>query len=377
MVRVDATVVGAGVIGLACACALVRPGRHVVVLEKEAGPGRHTSSRNSEVVHAGLYYPKDSLKARLCVRGARLLFEFCARHGIAHTRIGKVVVASTHNEEASVEALRRQGEENGAEGLVMLSSSELARREPFVRGTCALFSPGTGIVDSHALIRTLESTALDRGCVILYRTRLTGVDPNPSGYTLSVEGADGRIYTFTSSVVVNAAGLHADEVASMAGIDIDSARYKIHRVKGQYFRVRRSKEHLVRGLVYPAPEAHLIGLGIHATKDLAGSLRLGPDARYTLDLDYDVDQAASAVFLESARRLLPFLADGDIHPDMAGIRPKLQAPGEPFRDFVIRHEADRGLPGLVSLVGIESPGLTSCLAVAELVERLVKDAGLC
>ncbi len=376
MTRVAVTVVGAGVVGLAAALSVSSLSRPVVVVEQENGPGRQTSSRNSEVIHAGIYYPGNTLKAKLCVEGSRMLYAFCERHGIPHARIGKVVVASSPYEEESIVALWRRGIENGAEGLEMLTRTELAAREPHVQGVSALLSPNTGIVDSHRLIRHLEAMAVDKGCVTLYRTRLEAVDPGPHGYIVHVKGPDQKTYSFHSTGIVNSAGLHADAVASMAGIDIDEANYRIHRVKGQYFRVRRSKQDLVRGLVYPAPEKNLTGLGIHATKDLAGSLRLGPDSRYTKDLDYDVNPSDAAVFLERSRHLLPFLAEGDLSPDMAGLRPKLQGEGEPFRDFVIHHEEDRGLPAMISLVGIESPGLTSCLSIGEFVKRILAEAGL-
>ncbi|HPP79731.1 MAG TPA: NAD(P)/FAD-dependent oxidoreductase [Deltaproteobacteria bacterium] len=376
MLSVDIAIVGAGVVGLAVAGAVAGSSRAVVVLEQEAGPGRHTSSRNSEVIHAGIYYPTGSLKASLCVRGARMLYDFCVRHGIAHKKTGKVIVAASHAEEPGLEALLQRGMENGVEGLALITQAELGRIEPNVRGTCALSSPHTGILDTHGLLRRLEAMAADSGCTILYRTRLCAVTPVKDGFVCRVEGPDGQEYSFASRVVVNAAGLWADHVALLAGIDCDSAGYRIHKVKGQYFRVRRSKQALVHGLVYPSPETDLVGLGIHATKDLSGALRLGPDASYVDTIDYDVDSGAAGVFLDRARTILPFLEEGDLHPDTAGIRPKLQAEGGPFSDFEIRHEADRGLPGMITLAGIESPGLTSCLSIAELVKGMVEDSGL-
>jgi L-2-hydroxyglutarate oxidase LhgO len=376
MIDVDVTVVGAGVVGLACAHSLAGPSARVVIVEKEAGPARHSSSRNSEVIHAGLYYPPGTLKANLCVKGALMLYEFCKRRSIAHRRIGKVVVAQGYDEEEAVESLWRTGTANGAEGLAMLTSADLALREPHVIGTGALLSPNTGIVDSHGLVKRLESMCLDAGCIILYRTALTAADGVQGGFICRVEGPDNQTYTFRTRVLVNSAGIWADTVAAMAGIDIELAGYRIHKVKGQYFRVRREKQALVNGLVYPAPEKDLLGLGIHATKDLSGSLRLGPDAGYVQAVDYSVDPSRASDFAERARALLPFLDEADLYPDTAGIRPKLQAKGGKPRDFEIRHEAPRGLPGLISLVGIESPGLTCCLAIAEHVKGLAEEAGL-
>lgn len=376
MPHVDITIVGAGVVGLAVACSVCGRGKEVVLVEKEPGPGRETSSRNSEVIHAGIYYAPGSLKARLCVEGARRLYAFCEEHRIPFRRIGKVIVAASAQEEKAVDDLWKRGVENGAEGLRMLTRDELRRREPYVAGVSALLSPNTGILDTHLLTRRLEALALDRGCTVLYRTRLVGIDPSQRGFTCRGQGPGREEYTFTTTALVNAAGLHADAVASMAGIDIKAASYRIYPVKGQYFRVRGRTQSLVNGLVYPSPEQNLTGLGIHVTKDLGGSVRLGPDARYVDTLDYEVDPAHAEEFLESARTLLPFLALDDLQPDMAGIRPKLQPPGGEVRDFVIRCEADRGLPGMISLVGIESPGLTASLAIGEMARALLEEADL-
>ncbi len=376
MLHVDITIVGAGVIGLAAACAASGRGRQVVLIDREPGPGRQTSSRNSEVIHAGIYYPSGSLKARLCVEGARMLYAFCEEHQVPFRRIGKVIVAATSHEEEAVEKLLKKGLENGAEGLSMLTKKELKEREPYVNGLSALYSPNTGIIDTHILIKRLEALALGRGCSILYRTKLAGIERTPGGYACWVEGPASERYPFQTSAVVNAAGLQADTVAALAGIDIDKAAYRIFPVKGHYFRVRGSKQSLVNGLVYPSPEKKLTGLGIHVTKDLSGSVRLGPDARYVDTIDYDVNPALAADFIRGVRTLLPFLVEDDLQPDMAGIRPKIQPPGGDVRDFVISHEADRGLFGLISLIGIESPGLTSCLAIGDMVRILLEEGGL-
>lgn len=376
MLEVDITIVGAGVVGLAVAYASSGRGKTVVVIEKEPGPGRETSSRNSEVIHAGIYYPTGSLKAHLCVDGSHMLYSFCAQHHIPFQQIGKVIIAATEQEEPSIEGLYKQGIENGAEGLMMLTGAELKKREPYVRGTCALLSPRTGILDTHQLIKRLEALSISKGGIILYNTRLSTLDASPQGFVCSVEGPSFDRYTFSSRVLINAAGLHADTIASLAGIDIDKSGYRIYPVKGEYFRVRGSKQRLVNGLVYPIPEITHTGLGIHVTKDLSGSVRLGPDARYISEISYDVDPSHAAEFLRSARRLLPFLTEADLMPDMAGVRPKIQPPGGPVRDFVICHEDARGLPGLINLIGIESPGLTSCLALGKMVSGMLEEADL-
>lgn len=376
MTEIDITIAGAGIVGLAVASFLSDGGKTVLVVEKEDGPGKETSSRNSEVIHAGIYYPTESLKARLCVEGSTMLYRFCEEHGIPYRQVGKVIVATSPREEPAIEGLYRQGMENGVQGLRMLDREELRLREPRVSGTCALFSPLTGIIDSHRLIKRMESLCLDRGCTLLYRTRLRGVDRTPSGYACTVQGPGGAAYTFSSRVVINSAGLHSDAVACLAGIDVDEAGYRIYPVKGDYFRLRGNRQGLVNGLVYPSPEKGLTGLGIHVTRDLSGSIRLGPDVKYVQELTYDVDPGLAPEFLQSVRRLLPSLTEDDLMPDTSGIRPKLQLPGGQVRDFVIRHEEARGLAGFINLIGIESPGLTSCLAIGDLVRKMVSSAGL-
>jgi L-2-hydroxyglutarate oxidase LhgO len=376
MLQVDITIVGAGVVGLAVALAASGRDKTVVVLEKEPGPGRETSSRNSEVIHAGIYYPEGSLKARLCVDGAAMLYAFCDTHRIPFQKVGKVIVAPSPEEESSLEEIYRQGMKNGAPGISMITKDELNKREPHVRGTCAILSPHTGIIDSHRLIKIIEALSISKGCTIMYNTRLIGLAATNTGFTCSVEGSRSERYCFESRAVINSAGLNADTIAALAGIDIDEAGYRIYPVKGQYFRIRGTKQHLVNGLVYPSPDKNLTGLGIHVTKDLSGSVRLGPDARYVSEISYDVDPACAGAFLQSAQRLLPELVEDDLMADMAGIRPKIQPPGSQVRDFVILHEYARGLSGLINLIGIESPGLTSCLAIGKMVEGMLKEAGL-
>jgi L-2-hydroxyglutarate oxidase LhgO len=376
MQDVDITIVGAGIVGLATAFKVAEEGKTIVVLEKEDGPGKETSSRNSEVIHAGIYYPTDSLKARLCVEGASMLYTFCADHGVPFQKIGKVIVAAIPEEEPAIEKLYQQGMKNGVQDLRMITGHELKELEPHVRGACALFSPRTGILDSHRLIKRVEALCLDKGCTIMYRTRLTALEKTSQGFICSVEGPSSQSYTFSSRVVINSAGLYSDTIASFAGIDIDEAGYRIYPVKGEYFRLRANRQGLVNGLVYPSPEKNLTGLGIHVTKDLSGSVRLGPNARYVTELCYDVDPCQAGEFHRSAQQLIPSLMEDDIMPDTSGIRPKIQPPGGQVRDFVIRHEEARGLSGLINLIGIESPGLTSCLAIAKMVDGMIKDAAL-
>ena len=370
--QVDIAIVGAGVIGLAIASQVAREGREVYVLEKNETFGQEASSRNSEVIHSGIYYPKDSLKAKTCVEGHALLYELCQKHGIGHKKIGKIVVATDDAEVNELEKFWERGRGNGVNGLRMLSQQELRKLEPNITGIAAIFSPSTGIIDSWTLMSYFVGKAGDNGAHVAYRTAVVGVDKTPGGYKVSVEDRDGY-FCFATKVLINCAGLQSDKVAGMVGIDIAEAGYKLHYCRGEYFSVGGGKSKLVSRLIYPVPKAGEAGLGIHVNFDLGGRMRLGPNADYVDTIDYRVDDSQKRAFYESAAKFLPFIAYDDLEPEMVGIRAKLQAGGEDFRDFVISHECDRGLPGFVSLIGIESPGLTSAPAIAKYVGKLVEE----
>ena len=361
---VDVLVVGAGIVGLATAAALARSGRRVLVLERREAIARETTSRSSEVVHAGLYYPEGSLKARLCVEGRERLYARCAERGVPHRALGKLVVAADAAERPALEALARRAERNGAPGLRLLEGAEVARLEPDVRAAAALYSPRTGIVDAGALALSYLAEAETRGAVVALRTELEALEPTSGGWRASARSADGERARLGVPVVVNAAGLAADRVAALAGIDVDAAGYRQHPCKGDWFALAPGAPLRFEHLVYPLPGGP--GLGIHVTLDLAGRVRLGPDAEYVAAPRYDVDPAKAAQFAAAAGRYLPGLRPEWLAPDSAGVRPKLAAPGEAFRDFVVAEETARGLPGLVNLLGIESPGLTAAPAIAEL-----------
>jgi L-2-hydroxyglutarate oxidase LhgO len=365
----DVLVVGAGVVGLAVAAALARRGRDVVVLERRRGVAQETSSRNSQVIHAGIYYPEGSAKARLCVRGRELLYARCRAHGIPHRALGKVIVATEPAEIAVLEELARRGTRNGAPGLELIDAAALARREPQVRALAALLSPRTGIVDAHALCLSFAAEAEAHGATVALQSELVAAEPLPGGFRVEVRGPDGACASARCAALVNAAGLDADRVAAAAGLDVERAGYRLHPCKGDYFAVAPGAPLRVTGLVYPVHGA--AGLGIHVTVDLAGRLRLGPDATYVDAIGYAVDAGKAEAFAAAARRYLPDLRTEWLSPDQAGVRPKLAGPGEPFRDFVVAEESARGRPGLVSLVGIESPGLTAAPAIAEEVARLL------
>jgi L-2-hydroxyglutarate oxidase LhgO len=369
MADTPVTVIGAGVVGLAAAARLAPRFPDLVVVERHERHGMETSSRNSEVIHAGLYYPTGSLKARLCVRGNRLLYEACERSGVACRRLGKLIVARTASETPELERLLARGRANGAE-LRMLSAHECRALEPHVPAVAGLLSPDTGIVSAHELMDALLRQARAGGALVQLRAEVVALEHDDGSYRLTLRTPGGED-TLTSERVVNAAGLEADTVATLAGIDAAAAGYRLHWWKGSYFSVAPRKQRLLSHLVYPVPDP--LTLGVHAVLGLDGRLRFGPDAEHLADrrADYAVDESRRAAFGEAVRRLVPEIADEDLAPDIAGIRAKLQGPGEACRDFVVKEESERHLPGLVSLVGIDSPGLTSALALAEEVDHLL------
>ena len=369
MADFEIAVIGGGVVGLAIAARLSQKHLNLVLLEKNGKYGEETSSRNSEVIHGGIYYKPGSLKALLCVEGRERLYSICKQNNIAHRQITKLITSSTPEEVAKLDAIYENGTKNGV--LLQLLDAESTRRlEPNIRTFGAVFSPTTGILSVHELMDYYYHTTLNNGANVQLRCAVVGIQKNSDGYELQIE-EQGQRSAFTAELVINAAGLHSDLVAQMVGIDIDSAGYRMVYAKGSYFTVAPAKAKLVSRLVYPVPGAE--GLGVHALVDLGGRLKFGPDLEYLNDrtLEYSVSESKRKVFAESIRRILPAIDDEDISPDMSGIRPKLQRKGEPVRDFVIVHEKDRGLEGFVNLVGIESPGLTSSPAIARYVEDLL------
>ena len=367
----DVVVIGGGVVGLAAAASLARAGRRVWLLERHAGLGRETSSRNSEVVHAGIHYPVGSLKAELCVAGRQQLYARCERLGLPVRRTGKWIVAVEESERGSLEEVVRRGRACGVEDLELVEGAELARRVPGLRGVAALHSPQTGIVDAHALCLSLAAELEAADGVIALRHAVEGVEGGPDGYRVQARSADGEPAELRCAAVVNAAGLAADRVAARAGLDVEACGYRIHPCKGDYFTLAPGARLSLAAPVYPVARAGP-GLGIHVTPDLAGRLRFGPDAHYVDDAeDLRVDPAKAQAFTRAVQRYLPALPAGALVPDQAGVRPKLAGPGEPFRDFVVAEESTAGLPGFVNCLGIESPGLTAALAIGGRVRELL------
>ncbi len=375
MEKVDITVIGAGIIGLAVSASISGKERAVYILEKNSSFGQETSGRNSEVFHSGIYYPRNSLKAKTCVEGNRMSYEICEKNNIHCKKLGKLIVACQREEVKELERLLHNGRQNGACGLKILSEKEIEALEPNIKALAALYSPDTGIVDSHNLMRYFFQRAKSRGAEFVFNAEVTGVDKQNAGYKLTVRDADGSNFAFFSRILINCAGLNSDTVAELAGVDIKEANYILNFCKGAYFRVSNSKSRLIKHLIYPVPNEKRASLGIHATPDLGGGLRLGPDARYIEkdQADYSIDDSKQEHFARAVSRFLPFIESDDLSCDTVGIRPKLQGIEEGFRDFVICHEEKRGFPGLINLIGIESPGLTSAPSIARYVEDIVEE----
>jgi len=359
------TIIGAGVVGLAIAAELGN--NNVFVLEKNPKFGQETSSRNSEVIHAGLYYKPDSFKAQFSIEGNALLYEICQRHNISHKKLGKLIVANTEEEEQVLEELLVNAKESGVDSLSLLNRSNIRDIEPNIMAKSALFSPSTGILDSHELMRYYLTKASSKGVNVVFNTNLIAIEFLGDGYLLTLDTPEGE-YQLTSETIINSAGLNSDVVAAML-FDAETLSY----YKGDYFSVSPSKSKLVSRLIYPVPLRSGSGLGIHVTLDLDGQMRLGPDSGYVdrEGFSYPVDISKKLLFYESAKVFLPFLELDDLQPAFSGIRPKINSK-EPFCDFVIREETARGYPGLVNLIGIESPGLTASLAIAKYVKELIK-----
>ena len=349
--------------GLACAHTIARRGYSVCVLERHPRAGMETSTHNSGVIHAGLYYPAGTLKTELCVEGASLLYEFCSQHGVAHVRCGKLIVAAHEDEAPRLDALLARGTANGVKGLTIVDRRFIATREPAISAVAALFSPATGIVEADGLIRTLLHSARAAGAIFLPGTSIVAAEQSAGALLIRTTSE-----TIAARQVVNAAGLYADEVSTLLGAE----RFRIYPCRGEYAELAPSKRSLVNGLVYPLPPASGHGIGVHLTPSTGGNVWVGPTARFQAAKDdYENDRLPLAAFVEPTRALLPGITQSDLRLSGSGIRPKLHPPEESFADFMIRR--DRLNPRVTQASGIESPGLTACLAVGRMVADLVDE----
>ncbi|HXG87708.1 MAG TPA: FAD-dependent oxidoreductase [Vicinamibacterales bacterium] len=350
----DVAVIGGGVVGLSCALALAQRGASVCVLERETRTGHSTSTRNSGVIHAGIYYPEGSLKGRLCVEGRDRLYDFCERHHVPYRRSGKFIVINQEHERAALEALCQRGIANGVE-LEVVDRAFIRQREPHIRALAGIWSPTTGMVETEALVRALTHACRAQDVALVVASPLTAAVTIGDGVELTTPHEQ-----FSARQVVNAAGLYADHVSAL----LAGRAFTIHPCRGEYAELARSRQHWVNGLVYPLP-AHS-SLGVHLTKTTWGSVRLGPTAKFQDSKDdYESDRLPLEAFVEAARPLLPDIKLADLQPGATGIRPKLHGPDQRFADFIIERDAVN--PHVIQAAGIESPGLTSCLAIGEMV----------
>ena len=367
MEDVDCVVVGAGVVGIAVARALALAGREVIVLEAAEGIGTETSSRNSEVIHAGIYYPKDSLMAGFCVRGRRMLYAYCDERGVPYRRCGKLIVATSAEENDRLAGIKARAEANGVEGMHLLDAADARAMEPNLACTAALLSESTGILDSHAYMLALQGDAEENGALLVFHSPVLG--GRVAGERIELDVGGEETTTLRCRLAVNSAGLHAPALArGIAGMPSQMVPHEYY-AKGNYFSLAGRSP--FSRLIYPVPVPG--GLGVHLTIDLGGQARFGPDVEWVERLDYDVDPSRADGFYAAVRRYWPGLRDGALLPGYSGIRPKIVPRGAPGQDFVIQGPAAHGVPSLVNLFGIESPGLTAAIAIAEHVAELVRD----
>jgi len=365
MESVDVIVVGAGVIGLAIAAKLSKKYPQVLLVDKNASFGEETSSRNSEVIHAGLYYPENSLKAQLCVQGKQQLYRYCQQRHIPHKKVGKLLVANGAAEEAALANILTQAQRNGVNDLTWQSKAQLKRSTPALAASTALLSPSTGIIDVHSYMQSLLADAENNGATFVGQTSFVSAAASSKGFTVQLN-SQGEVIALQCALLINCAGLHAAALAQAIEAMPKQHIPTIHYCRGHYFSYQGKSP--FQQLIYPIPSAH--GLGIHASLNTAGQLKFGPDTQYIDKLDYRVDPELKTKFVQAITKYFPSIDVNKLQPDYAGIRPKLQAANESFKDFMIQDKKIHGLAGLINLFGIDSPGLTSSLAIAEYVEHL-------
>jgi L-2-hydroxyglutarate oxidase LhgO len=375
MEQTDISIIGAGVVGLAVAQAISKKYKNVLLIEKHSSFGQETSSRSSEVIHASIYYPKESLKGKLCLEGNEMMYDICKKNSIPHLNSGKLIVAVNDQEAGRLPALLETAKNNGAKGVRIISGEEVSQLEPNVFAKAAILCPTSGYVDSHRLMQYFEAAAINQGTTVVYNLEVIDIVKVNGSYKVRVLDKNFDSYTFNSKILINCAGLESGHISELAGIDIDKFNYRINYHKGIYFRAIHQLEKFPKMLIYPVPKVSG-RVGIHTTPDMGGGMRLGPEFFYSDTVDYSVDETYHQYFYDFARRFLPFLKIEDLQPEGAGIMASVQKPGEPMADFVIRHEADKDLKGFINLVGIESPGLTASPAIGKYVNDIIMNMKL-
>jgi len=358
--KFDAIIIGAGIVGLAIAHKLREKFDFILLVEKEDSFGKHISSRNSEVIHSGIYYEPGSLKAKLCVKGNQKLVEYAQSNNIDHKICGKLVVVSDTKELQQLEILMNNGIQNSVEGLEIITSTDVSKREPLIHSAGALWVPSAGIIDSHALMQRIEYQFKSQNGVVVYNSEVTGIQHQNDNYSVSFNNLD---YTATSPIVINSTGLWCNKISSMVGI----TNYQLHLCKGEYYKTSLYR-HQINSLIYPLPTN--ISLGIHIVMHMDGTIGFGPNAYYVDEIDYSMDNSHKNTFLTHINRYLNMPEDA-LTEDFTGIRPKIQAPGKPSQDFIIVNETDKGYNNFINLIGIESPGLTCSLAIGEFVQSII------
>lgn len=368
---VNILIIGAGVVGLAIASELSKTYSGVAVVERHGKYGQETSSRSSEVIHAGIYYEPGSLKSRFCLRGNELLYKICEANSIPYNNSGKLLIAKEEKSFHKLDRFYQRAIANKAKNCRLVDEDEIRQIEPNVKAQKAIVFPTSGYLDSERLMSFFENDSINRGTIYLYHHEAVSIKKQPAGYAVKVRTARNDAYEMTTSVLINSAGLHSDKVSEMVGIDADAHGYRIHYHKGIYFRAVRQLEKYPKLLIYPLPP-DAGNVGIHTTPDMHGGMRLGPHFFWSDSIDYTVDDSLHNFFFEDVRSYLPFIEYDDLQPDMSGIMSSVQKPGDKvLRDFVISDESIKGFPGLINLIGIDSPGLTASPAIAEYVAELI------
>ena len=367
----DAIIIGAGVVGLAVGKALLGKTKNIAIIEKNNSFGMETSSRNSEVIHSGIYYPIESLKSKLCIEGSRLLYEYCDIKKIPYNKCGKLIIAQNEKEKNELFTL-----EANAQALQInysfLNKRDIQNREPMIDADYALHIKNTGVIDSHRFMSSMYQEICDANISVAYKTEVIDITLLSNGYSIKIKNPDSSFSQITTKIIINCAGLFTNNISSMVGLT--DANSVLHFWKGSYFWISNRKANSIKSLIYPVPDKQLSGLGIHTTKGIDGRVKVGPDTEYLgkeQEFDYLVDINKKLKFYESCKKYLPFLELEDLQPDFAGIRPKLQKPNEKVKDFIIQNEKTKGYNNFINLNGIESPGLTSSLAIGKYVTHII------